>query len=145
MQCMRGYIFSRPFMGSRVPQHIQNIVIKEYCANNGIQFLLSATEHTIPGCQMILDQVLDELSNTDGVVFYSIFQLPENDQKRGQLYTRMLKTKKIFHFVVERIQACSREDFTKIEQLWQLQKIVSLPQNRIDFNRLSLANRDTKC
>ena len=28
----RGYIFSRPFMEERVPQHVQNIVIRDYCS-----------------------------------------------------------------------------------------------------------------
>ena len=28
MNKVRGYIFSRSFMGERVPQHVQNIVIK---------------------------------------------------------------------------------------------------------------------
>ena len=28
----RGYIFSRPFMDERVPQHVQNIVIRDYCS-----------------------------------------------------------------------------------------------------------------
>jgi sporadic carbohydrate cluster protein (TIGR04323 family) len=39
----RGYIFSRPFMEERVPQHVQNIVIRDYCTKKGIQYLLSAT------------------------------------------------------------------------------------------------------
>ena len=29
MKKVRGYNFSRPFMGERVPQHVQNIVIKD--------------------------------------------------------------------------------------------------------------------
>ena len=28
---VRGYIFSRSFFGERVPQHIQNIVIRDFC------------------------------------------------------------------------------------------------------------------
>ena len=31
MKRVKGYNFSRPFMGERVPQHVQNIVIKDYC------------------------------------------------------------------------------------------------------------------
>ena len=28
---LKGYIFSRPFMGEQVPQHVQNIVLRDYC------------------------------------------------------------------------------------------------------------------
>ena len=27
----KGYIFSRPFFGERAPQHIQNIILRDYC------------------------------------------------------------------------------------------------------------------
>ncbi len=27
----RGYIFSRPLLGNRVQQHVQNLAIREYC------------------------------------------------------------------------------------------------------------------
>ena len=35
---VRGYIFSRSFMGERVPQHIQNIVISDFCKKNDLNF-----------------------------------------------------------------------------------------------------------
>ena len=44
----RGYIFSRPFHGNRVPQHVQNMVIRDYCQRNGLNYLLSATEYAMP-------------------------------------------------------------------------------------------------
>ena len=36
---LRGYIFSRNFMGERVPQHIQNIIVKDYCDKNDIPYI----------------------------------------------------------------------------------------------------------
>ena len=77
MSGVRGYIFSRPFMGERVPQHVQNLVIRDYCKKQGIQYLLSATEYALADCYLILQQVLDELPQLDGIVFYSLFLLPE--------------------------------------------------------------------
>lgn len=38
---LKGYIFSRSFMGERAPQHIQNIILREYCKKNNFTFLLS--------------------------------------------------------------------------------------------------------
>ena len=39
----RGYITSRPFLGERAPQHIQNLVIRDYAAKHGLDYLLSVT------------------------------------------------------------------------------------------------------
>ena len=39
MKKIRGYNFSRPFMGERVPQHVQNIVIKDFCQKNGFNLI----------------------------------------------------------------------------------------------------------
>ena len=45
MKKIRGYIFSRPFMGERAPQHVQNIVIKDFCKSNSLEYLLSVSEY----------------------------------------------------------------------------------------------------
>ena len=37
MKNLKGYIFSRPFLGERVPQHIQNTILREYCKKKNIQ------------------------------------------------------------------------------------------------------------
>ena len=73
----KGYIFSRPFLGERVPQHIQNIVIKDYCIKNKISFLMSATEYSVEGSSYVLSDLINNLKNYDGIIFYSLFQLPE--------------------------------------------------------------------
>ena len=69
---LRGYIFSRPFLGERVPQHVQNLVIRDYCKKNQFQFLLSATEYAMPNSDIMLKQVVSELDKINGIVAYSI-------------------------------------------------------------------------
>ena len=41
----RGYIFSRTFMEERVPQHVQNLVIRDYCTIKQLDYLLHVTEY----------------------------------------------------------------------------------------------------
>ena len=91
---LKGYIFSRPFLGERVPQHIQNIVIRDYCAKNNISLLLSATEYTVEGSLYILSELIDNLKNYDGIIFYSLFQLPVDKEDRHKVYNTILKKKK---------------------------------------------------
>ena len=94
----RGYIFSRPFMEERVPQHVQNIVIRDYCSKQGIQYLLSATEYTMENSALMLRQLVKDLSSIDGIVAYSIFQLPFSDLKRNKIfYSDDLDFIKIWH------------------------------------------------
>ena len=64
----RGYIFSRPFMEERVPQHVQNIVIRDYCSKKGIHYLLSATEYAMENSALILRQLINDLPIIDGIV-----------------------------------------------------------------------------
>ena len=93
---LRGYIFSRSFLGERVPQHVQNIVIRDYCIKNNYQYLLSSTEYVFKNSSLMLNQVMRELNSIDGIISYSLFQLPESNEKREKILKRILKKKKSF-------------------------------------------------
>lgn len=122
MNKVRGYIFSRPFMGERVPQHVQNLVIRDYCERNRLQFLLSATEYAMPDCHLILEQILGELSELNGLVAYSLFQLPEREESRQKIYQQILKQTKSLHFAVEGLQVNTNYAIERIETLWQIRQ-----------------------
>jgi len=131
MNKVRGYIFSRSFMGERVPQHVQNLVIREYCERKQLQYLLSATEYAMHGCHLILEQVLGELSEISGVVIYSLFQLPESNVQRKVVYAKILSQKKTLHFAVEGLCASTTQEFNHIEILWQIR--LTLPHCQKEF------------
>ena len=97
----RGYIFSRPFMEERVPQHVQNIVIRDYCSKKGIHYLLSASEYAMNNSTLILRQLINDLPDIDGIVAYSIFQMPEDDTERQNIFNTILSSQKQIHFAVE--------------------------------------------
>jgi len=122
---VRGYIFSRPFMGERAPQHVQNIIIRDYCEKNNLFYLLSTTEYTKKNCHLMLEQVLDELKSVDGIVPYSLFQLPEKQKVRLSIYNKILKSKKEIHFAVEGLKITSKRDIQKVEDIWSVK--VTLP------------------
>ena len=91
MKGFRGYVSSRVFCKERVPQHVQNLVIRDYCARKAITYLLSATEYAMPSCYMMLEQTMNDLENLDGIVCYSLFQLPSDRTRRMQLFERVLE------------------------------------------------------
>ena len=122
MKLVRGYIFSRPFMEQRVPQHVQNLVVRDYCQKRGLQYLLSVTEYAIPNCYLMLGKALQELPELDGIVIYSLFQLPEDSLQRGKTIQTVLDQGKSLHFAVEGLQLFDSADSTRIETIWQVQQ-----------------------
>ena len=122
MSGVRGYIFSRPFMGERVPQHVQNLVIRDYCKKQDLQYLLSATEYAMANSHLILQQVLDELPKLDGIVFYSLFLLPEDTAERDRVIQIILKKEKTIYFAVEGLRMSNKTEQERIETIWQIKK-----------------------
>ena len=115
MKKLRGYIFARPFMGERAPQHVQNIILRDYCQKRGHELLLSATEYAMEDSYMILESVLDDLANIDGIVFYSLYQLPSHPEKRKLIYSRVLDAQKSLHFAVEGMSISNIDEIDSVE------------------------------
>jgi sporadic carbohydrate cluster protein (TIGR04323 family) len=113
-------------MGERVPQHVQNLVIRDYCKKKGIQYLLSATEYAMAGSHLILQQIMDELPQLEGIVFYSLFLLPEQKKERDRVCKVILENKKTIFFAVEGLLMSNKIEHERIETIWQVQKL--LPQ-----------------
>ena len=122
MSGVRGYIFSRPFLSERVPQHVQNIVIRDYCKKQRLQYLLSATEYAMAGSHLMLNQVLDELPKLKGIVFYSLFLLPEDKLDRDIVSQLILKNNKTIYFAVEGLRMSNKIEHERIETIWQVKK-----------------------
>jgi sporadic carbohydrate cluster protein (TIGR04323 family) len=120
----RGYIFSRPFMGERAPQHVQNIVIRDYCSKKGIHYLLSATEYAMGNSNLVLKQLINDLPSIGGIVAYSIFQMPENDNERRRIFDNILSYNKEIHFAVEGLSLYDNDSYNRIEDIWQVRKLV---------------------
>ena len=118
----RGYIFSRHFLNERVPQHIQNIVLRDYCKKNNLHFLMSSTEYTMENSFIIFNQILNELNKIDGIVMYSLFQLPEDNEKRLNIFNKIILKKKQIHFALEGLQLKSKQDIERIDMIWLSKK-----------------------
>ncbi len=116
MKKLRGYIFARPFLGERAPQHVQNIILRDYCTKKGHELLLAATEYAMPDSFMILESVLADLASVDGIVFYSLYQLPTQLAQRKSVYSRVLGAGKSLHFAVEGMSIVNQEDVESVEQ-----------------------------
>jgi sporadic carbohydrate cluster protein (TIGR04323 family) len=121
----RGYVASRPIFDRSVPQHVQNIVIRDYAARRGLQYLLSATEYAMPDSHLMLEGVIDELPRLRGVICYSIFMLPRDRTQRQTVYDRVLGCGAELHSAVEELALRGRSDIGPIEDLWLVQDFMA--------------------
>ena len=116
----QGYVFSRPILGDRVPQHVQNLVIREYCNKHNFKYLLSGTEYIMPECCIILEELVQNTSQLSGIVLYSIFMLPKSFKKRQNIYDQVLSSGASLHSAVEELVIAKQSDISQIEDLWYL-------------------------
>lgn len=117
----KGYIFSRPFMGERVPQSVQNLVLRNYCSNNKIIFELSSTEYAMEESYYVLNKLIND-KKYKSIIFYSLFQLPENDKKRISIIKKIISKKKVAIFALEGISLKNKKEIEDIENIWLIKK-----------------------
>lgn len=111
-------------MGRSTPQHIQQLVIRDYCAKRGMQFLLSATEYCMEGCTLILDAVLDELDTLEGMVMYSLYQMPTDKNKREHMYRTLFEHGCSLHCAAENIAIHDWQEARRIEDTWLVRDVM---------------------
>ena len=70
----------------------------------------------MPDSYMILESVIDDMANIDGIVFYSLYQLPSEPEKRRSIYSRVLEAHKSLHFAVEGMSISQIKDVDSVEQ-----------------------------
>ena len=132
MDFARGYIASGEFNGNRIPQHIQNQIVKSYCDANNLNFVLSRAEYWINGstdCQ--LWAALKE--GYKHIVFYSIWQLPQRETVREKVYKYCIENKITLHFAVEQMRSsANNEAFSEFEILIKSNLLIL---NQIDSDK----------
>jgi len=131
MKKVRGYIFSRSFMGERAPQHVQNIIIRDFCKKNSLNYLLSATEYKMKNSFLILKDIVSNMKGFDGIVAYSLFQLPPNYNERNKILKKLIKNKKFIFFAVEGAKVLSLKDINNINSTWEIKKTLPFCPNQI--------------
>ena len=129
----RGYIASGEFNGNRMPQHLQNQIVKSYCDANDLEFVLSRAEYWIDGStQCQLWAALKE--GFKNIVFFSLWQLPTNKKEREKVYEYCKLNHIILHFATERMHANSDESpFADIEILIQSNLVMSRSPQSHDY------------
>jgi sporadic carbohydrate cluster protein (TIGR04323 family) len=112
----RGYVGSRPVRGVAFPQRVQNLVVRDYAQRRGLAYRLSLVEHAMPGSYMILENLLDELPQLDGAIFFSAFMLPPERSARQAVYDRFIATGASLHLALENRCVTDRRSCEELEE-----------------------------
>ena len=118
-------------MGERAPQHVQNIIIRDFCKKNSLNYLLSATEYKMKNSFLILKDIVSNMKGFDGIVAYSLFQLPPNYNERNKILKKIIKNKKFIFFAVEGAKVLSLKDINNINSTWEIKKTLPFCPNQI--------------
>jgi sporadic carbohydrate cluster protein (TIGR04323 family) len=132
----RGYMAFRPGVGRSVPQSVQQLVMRDYCASRGLTYLLAATEYRMPGSRLMLEGVLRELDRLEGIVCFSMFALPERRPHRDAVYRRVLDLGRELHMAAERFVVRTHADADRLEDIWLVKDVVDA-QRPDDLDRLT--------
>mgnify|MGYP000035236443 FL=1 len=124
----RGYIFSREISGNHIPQRVQNLVIKDFTNRKNIFFKLSATEYKMKNSYYILKSLLKDISNLDGVIFYSYEMLPDNKNLRLAILQKLINKKKKIFFALEELK------ISNIHELKIIENLISIKRNSVIKN-----------
>ena len=126
---------ARMEMGRSTPQHIQQMVMREYCKQKNITYLLAAVEYQMRNCTMILDAVLGDLEHLEGIIFYSIYQFPQSREKRMKMYEKIIEAGSVIHVAVEGYIIKNWEDALRVEDSIIVGEAIA-QQSQSDFTYL---------
>lgn len=141
-QGFRGYIGARPYLGERVPQHVQNLVVRDYAGRHDLSFKLSAVEYAMLDCFMMIEDLLADLPNLEGIIFYSLFMLPPRAESRQRIFGKTLDSGGILHFAVEELRLGGRDDIQQLEDIWRLRLLMPKAASPAAMSALGLSSAE---
>ena len=136
MKKLKGYVFSRKFNENSTPQKIQNIILRDYSLKKNYNFIMSSVEYSMNNCFFVLEGLVKNLKKYDGVVAYSIFQMPLDQNKRVKIYKEFIKKKKELHFALEDV-VLSKNNLNNIDFIEETISIRSvLNKTNVNIDRI---------
>ena len=121
----RGYVSSRKINGNVIPQSLQNLKIRDYANSKKLVFKLSITEHKSKNGFFALNDLKEKISKLDGIIFFSIYQLPEKKTLRKKYLKYFIKRKKKLFFAFKNLELKTIEDINEIEMIFFISKKVA--------------------
>lgn len=127
----RGYVSSRAFGDYCIPVPLQSLALRDYCSRNGLRFALPLNENRFPHSYLVLEGMIGDLADYDGIVMCSVHMLPERPERRRRIYRRVLDQGCSLHMVIEGLVVASADDVERVEELLILNRLAARLPNDI--------------
>lgn len=114
---VRGYVTARGFGPYLIPVPIQSLALRDYCARKKLAYVLPANENCFPHSYLILEGMVTDLSQYEGIVMCSMHMLPRRPERRMRICRRVLDQGCSMHFVIEDFVIASPADLAKLNEL----------------------------
>ena len=86
------------------------------------KYLLSGTEYAMKDSYLMLNELVYEIPKIDGIVAFSLFQLPENKILRTSIYEEILLRGGELHFALEGLKITESIEINRIENIWMVRQ-----------------------
>ena len=78
----------------------------------------------------MFQEILKELKLIDGIVAYSIFQLPNDENLRKKIISIILKKSKFIYFALENLELNKKSEIENLETIFKINQLLEYsPQN----------------
>ncbi len=121
----RGYVTSRPFGGYSIPVPVQSLVLRDYCQRKGFVYVLPVNENIFQHSYLVLEGMIRNLSDFEGVLMCSTHMLPRRAARRRAIFDTVLGQGCSMHFVLEGLVLETPGDIEHIEELIQFAQIAA--------------------
>jgi sporadic carbohydrate cluster protein (TIGR04323 family) len=124
-QGYRGYVSPRSFGGYVIPIPLQSLALRDYCARKGKLYVLPANENIFAHSYLVLEGLVRDLADYEGVVMCSMHMLPQREARRRTLYRQVLDQSCSLHFVIEDAAIASVGDADRVEEVLRFAHLAS--------------------
>lgn len=78
----------------------------------------------MPDAYIVLNRLMSGRGESDGLVFYSLRQLPASQDHRQKFFNAILESGREVHFAVERMAIQSKADIDRVNQILCVEAIL---------------------
>ena len=118
-QGLRGYVTSRRFGAYYIPVPLQNLALRDYCSRLGVPFVLSVNENSFENSYLVLEGLIEELDEYEGIVMCSWDMLPVDANRTKRLLKKVIVQNRTIHFVLD--NRCVGEEKDISDLMWLIQ------------------------
>ena len=98
--------------------------------------MLSSAEYSIIDSYIVLKDLVSESKIIDGIVFYSMHQLPSDQSYRNELLKEIILNQCVVYFCVEDKVVEKEEDLKYIDTILNVHRVMS-ESEPISFNNIN--------